>query len=420
MHRPRHTAWNTSVEATFRAESPRALATLIRLLGDMDLAEEAVQDAFVIALERWPTQGVPDNPGAWITTTARNRALDRVRREAKRDGKQEEAHAHLSLARAWAPAAPTAGTAIDDDRLRLVFTCCHPVLPLDAQVALALRTLCGLSTVEVARAFSVPETTMQQRIVRAKKRIAAAKIPYRVPGDAELPDRLAGALGVVNAVFTAGYNPTGDDLVRVDLCAEGLRLARLLAELMPDEPEVLGLLALLLFTEARRGARVDATGEVVLLADQDRRLWDRGMIDEGVALVDAALRRGRAGPYQLQAAISACHATAPSAAETDWSEIASLYRVLADRDPTPAVLLNEAVAIAEVDGAEAGLSALDSVDGLHGHHLFHAVRADLLRRIGRDADAAAAYRDALQCEPSAPEERFLRDRLASLGAADAV
>jgi RNA polymerase sigma-70 factor (ECF subfamily) len=356
---------------------------------------------------------VPDNPGAWITTTARNRALDRLRREAKRDDKHEQAH--RSLAQAWAPAAPADGTAIADDRLRLVFTCCHPILPLEAQVALALRTLCGLTTVEVARAFSVPETTMQQRIVRAKKRIADAQVPYRVPGDAELPDRLAGALGVVNAVFTAGYNPAGPDLVRVDLCAEALRLARLLAELMPDEPEVLGLLALLLLTDARRAARLDAAGEVVLLADQDRSLWDHAGIAEGVALVEAALRRGRAGPYQLQAAIAACHATAASAAEVDWTEIAALYRVLADRDPTPTVRLNHAVAIAEVDGAEAGLSALDAVDGLHGHHLFHAVRADLLRRAGRNADAASAYRAALGCEPSAPEERFLRDRLHALG-----
>jgi RNA polymerase sigma-70 factor (ECF subfamily) len=418
VHRPRHTAWNREVDETFRAESPRALATLIRLLGDMDLAEEAVQDAFVIALERWPTHGVPDNPGAWITTTARNRALDRVRREAKRGPKHEQAH--LSLARAWAPTAPSDGSAILDDRLRLVFTCCHPILPLETQVALALRTLCGLTTVEVARAFSVPEATMQQRLVRAKKRIAAARVPYRVPEDAELPDRLAGALGVVNAVFTAGYNPAGDDLVRVDLCAEGLRLARLMAELMPDEPEVLGLLALLLLTEARRAARLDLAGDLVLLADQDRCLWDQTRIAEGVSLVEAALRRGRAGPYQLQAAIAACHATAPSAAEVDWAEIASLYRVLADRDPTPAVLLNRAVAIAEVDGAEAGLSALDRVDGLHGHHLFHSVRADLLRRAGRPVDAVGAYRAALACEPSAPEERFLRDRLRSLGVHDVV
>jgi RNA polymerase sigma-70 factor (ECF subfamily) len=373
-----------------------------------------VQDAAVAALERWPRDGVPDDPRAWLTVVARNRALDRLRREAKRSGKEA-----TTMDRFSGEPAPLPDTVVRDDQLRLIFTCCHPALALEARVALSLRTLCGLSTPEIARALLVPEATMAKRLVRAKRKIAGAHIPYRVPADHELPDRLPAVLGVVYLVFTEGHTATsGDHLVRVDLCDEAVRLARVLRDLLPDEPEVAGLLALLLLTDARRATRVDGAGDLVLLADQDRARWDHAAIGEGAALVAEALRRsaGSPGPYELQAAIAACHATSPTSEATDWEEIAELYRLLEARSPSPVVALNRAVAVAERDGPAAGLALVDAIDGLERFHLWHAARADLCRRLGRHTDAAAAYRAALGCEPSAAERRFLDRRLAEVSA----
>jgi RNA polymerase sigma-70 factor (ECF subfamily) len=402
------------VDRLFRREQGRAVATLIRVLGDFDLAEDAVQEAFSEALRTWPSRGVPENPGAWITTTARNRAIDRLRRERVLREKTQTLGRLAELEALAGDETDVSG--IPDDRLRLIFTCCHPALSMDARVALTLRTLGGLSTSEIARAFLVTEPTMGKRIVRAKAKIRDAAIPYRVPPPALLSERLPGVLAVLYLVFNEGYAATAGALLRVDLCEEAIRLARLLVELMPGEPEALGLLALMLLHHSRRAARVGTAGELILLEEQDRARWDHAMIDEGLALVDEALGRGRAGPYQVQAAIGALHARAPRPEDTDWAEIAGLYRVLDQMAPTPVVALNRAVAVAMADGPERGLPLVEKLGAeLDGYHLFHAARADLLRRLGRQSDAAEAYRRALALATNPTEGAYLERRLKQLG-----
>ena len=395
------------IEEHFRREYGRCVATLVRLLGDNDHAEEAVQEAFTIAVDRWPVTGLPPNPGAWITTTAKNRAIDHFRREAAREGKH--AQALLLYGQDNQDKEDQVGP-VPDDRLRLIFTCCHPALNRGAQVALTLRLLGGLQTTEIARAFLVPEATMAQRIVRAKKKIKAAAIPYRVPGDAELPDRLGAVLSVIYLIFNEGYvSSEGDRLIREDLCAEAIRLARLLAELMPDEPEALGLLALLLLTHSRQAARSSPEQSLVLLPDQDRSLWDRQLIAEGQRLVRACLRRNAPGPYQIQAAINAVHSDAADPVLTDWAQILQLYDQLLAVTPTAVVALNRAVVVAELAGPQAGLDAIDALE-LSGYHLFHAARADLLVRLGRREEAVAEYDAALGGTGNAAEREFLKSR----------
>jgi len=385
----------------FREESGRSVAALIRVFGDIDVAEDAVQEAFAVAVRAWPGDGLPPNPGGWITTTARNRAIDRLRRESR--GRELLGEVAMLSPANDEPGMPEEVGPVQDDRLRLIFTCCHPALSTEAQVALTLRLLGGLSTDEVARAFLVSEPTMAKRLVRAKRKIKAARIPYRVPEDHELPDRLRPVLAVVYLVYNAGLTRPAEP----SLCSEAIRLARILATLMPDEPEVAGLLALLLLTESRRASRTRPDGSLVLLGEQDRTRWDRALIEEGQAIVRQCLRRNQPGAYQLQAAINAVHADAATVEQTDWSQIVALYDQLLAVAPTPVVTLNRAIAVGEVQGAAAALALVEELD-LDNYHAFHATRADLLRRLGRNSQAAAAYERAAAMAPTDAERDFLR------------
>jgi RNA polymerase sigma-70 factor (ECF subfamily) len=404
-----------SVESVFREESGRIIATLIRLSGSFDRAEEAMQEAFTSALATWPEKGTPQNPGAWITAVAHRKLIDAVRRENTRIEKQDSILYENSSLRREIETSDEAAMDYPDDRLRLIFTCCHPALNLEAQVALTLRTLGGLATPEIARAFLVPEPTVAQRLVRAKRKIQAARIPYEVPPPERLAERLIAVMTVIYLIFNEGYSATsGAALIRRELCQEAIRLARILSQLMPGEPEITGLLALMLLQDSRRDTRVTTAGDLVTLEEQDRSRWDRTEIREGTELIEASLRQRRVGPYQLQAAIAAVHANAPTSEATDWTEIAALYRELAAVSPTPVIALNRAVAIAMSEGWEKGLSLIDELGKsgeLAGYYLYHAARADLLRRLGRNSEAATAYREAIHLSSNEVERAYLKRRL---------